>query len=228
MSIDYIGPAGSFGPVTYSLADVLAGRIAADLLRDKYVLIGATAASLGERVASPFVRHTDAHADQHGALMPGVEVLANAVNVILRSRFYTAMGDFGSFFWAAMIAALTLLLLESAQGGREFIKQILVLAGVAALIVFAGRAAFQYALVYPPMVACLVAFGAARHARTAAPVTGGQRPPGCGPGATRGFRRSACPRRSRHSRLLSLGGRRAGHAGARLASQGRGVEGAHP
>ena len=161
MSIDYIGPAGSFGPVTYSLADVLAGRIAADLLRDKYVLIGATAASLGERVASPFVRYTDAHADQHGALMPGVEVLANAVNVILRSRYYTAMGDFGSFFWAAMIAALTLLLLESAQGGREFIKQILVLAGVAALIVFAGRAAFQYALVYPPMVACLVAFGAA-------------------------------------------------------------------
>ena len=133
----------------------------ADLLRDKYVLIGATAASLGERVASPFVRYTDAHADQHGALMPGVEVLANAVNVILRSRYYTAMGDFGSFFWAAMIAALTLLLLESAQGGREFIKQILVLAGVAALIVFAGRAAFQYALVYPPMVACLVAFGAA-------------------------------------------------------------------
>ena len=48
------------------------------------MLIGATAASLGERVASPFVRYTDARADQHGALMPGVEVLANAVNSILR------------------------------------------------------------------------------------------------------------------------------------------------
>ncbi len=32
---------------------------------------------------------------------------------------------------------------------------------MAALIVFAGRAAFQYPLVYPPLVACLVAFGAA-------------------------------------------------------------------
>ena len=27
MTIDYIGPAGSFNPVTYSLSDVLAGRI---------------------------------------------------------------------------------------------------------------------------------------------------------------------------------------------------------
>ncbi len=89
------------------------------------VLIGATAASLGERVASPFVRYTDARADQHGALMPGVEVLANAVKVILRSRYYTAMGDLGAFFWAALVAALTLLLLEWAQGGREFLKQIL-------------------------------------------------------------------------------------------------------
>ena len=76
MTIDYIGPAGSFGPVTYSLSDVLAGSVPAEKFRGKFVLIGATAASLGDRVASPFVRYTDARADQHGALMPGVEVLA--------------------------------------------------------------------------------------------------------------------------------------------------------
>src|SRR5439155_23098601 len=40
MTIDYIGPAGSFSPVTYSLGDVLAGRLSADKFRDKYVLIG--------------------------------------------------------------------------------------------------------------------------------------------------------------------------------------------
>ena len=45
------------------------------------------------------------------------------------------------------------------RAGSEFIKQILVLAGVAALIVFGGRAVFQYAQVYPPIVACLVSFG---------------------------------------------------------------------
>ena len=89
MTIDYIGPAGSFDPVTYSLVDVVQGAVPAERLRGKYVLIGATAASQGDRVASPFLHQTDAHADQHGVLMPGVEVLANALNTILRGRFYS-------------------------------------------------------------------------------------------------------------------------------------------
>ncbi|MDE3166766.1 MAG: CHASE2 domain-containing protein, partial [Acidobacteriota bacterium] len=161
MNIDYIGPAGSFAPVTYSLADVLAGHFGANEFGGKYVLLGATAASLGERLANPFVRYTDARADQHGELMPGVEVLANALNTILRSRYYSDTGDFGSFTWAAAIAALTLLLLEAAQGGREFFRQILVLGGMSALIVFGGRALFQYALIVPPIVPCLVAFAVA-------------------------------------------------------------------
>ena len=161
MSIDYIGPAGSFAPVTYSLADVVAGRVGAEQLRDKFVLIGATAASLGERVASPFVRYTDAHEDQHGALMPGVEVLANSVNVILRSRYYTDTSDFAAFLWAVLIAGLTLALLDAAQGGPEFLKQILVLAGMATAIVLGARALFQYGLAFPPMIACLVAFACA-------------------------------------------------------------------
>jgi PAS domain S-box-containing protein len=161
MTIDYIGPAGTFQPVTYSLASVLAGHVPADKLRDKYVLIGATAASLGDRVASPFVGYTDARADQHGALMPGVEVLANAVNAILRSRYYTETNDLAAFLWAAMIAGLTLALLEAAQGGPEFLKQILVLAGVAAFVVFGGRAVFASKLIFPPIVPCLVAFASA-------------------------------------------------------------------
>lgn len=161
MNIDYIGPAGSFGPVTYSLADVLAGRYGAKEFEDKYVLVGATAASLGERMANPFVRYTDAHADQHGALMPGVEVLANAVDTILRSRYFTDSGDGGELWWAALVAGLTLLLLEVAQGGREFLKQILVLCGMAALVVLGGQALFQYALIVPPIVPCLVAFAVA-------------------------------------------------------------------
>ncbi len=88
MTIDYIGPAGSFDPVTYSLADVLQGACPGRF-RGKYVLIGATAATLGDRIASPFVHQTDAHADQHGVLMPGVEVLANAMNTILRVALST-------------------------------------------------------------------------------------------------------------------------------------------
>ena len=158
VTIDYIGPAGSFGPVTYSLSDVVAGRVPAEKLRGKYVLIGATAASLGERVASPFVRYTDARADQHGALMPGVEVLANAIHVILSSRYYTEPSDLAEFLWGATVALLTLLLLEWAQGGREVLKQLGVLVGMGVLVVAASYLAFLKLLLYPPMVACLVAF----------------------------------------------------------------------
>jgi len=161
MNIDYIGPAGSFGPVTYSLADVVAGRVPAEKFRGKCVLIGATAASLGERVASPFVRYTDARADQHGALMPGVEVMANAIHVILSARYYTEPSDLAAFLWGAAVALLTLLWLEWAQGGREVLKQLGVLVGVVALILGASYLAFLHLFLYPPMVACLVAFGCA-------------------------------------------------------------------
>ncbi len=161
MALDYIGPAGSFNPVTYSLADVVAGRVPPDRFRGKFVLIGATAASLGDHISSPFVRYTDARADQHGALMPGVEVLANAINVILTGRSYSETPDMAAFFWAALVAALTLMLLEAAQGGHELLKQLGVLIGMAALIVAAGYLAFMKFLVFPPILPCLVAFGCA-------------------------------------------------------------------
>ena len=47
MLIDYVGPTGSFAAQTYSFADVLNNKIPTENFRDKYVLIGATAATLG-------------------------------------------------------------------------------------------------------------------------------------------------------------------------------------
>ena len=139
----------------------LPGRVPAEKFRGKFVLIGATAASLGDRVASPFVRYTDARADQHGALMPGVEVLANAIHVILSSRYYAESSDTGGFSVGAAVALLTLLLLEWAQGGRELLKQLGVLLGMAALVMLVSYLAFLKLLIYPPMVPCLVAFACA-------------------------------------------------------------------
>ena len=78
-------------------------------------------------MASPFLHQTDAHADQHGALMPGVEVLANALNTILRSRFYSETGTSSAFLWPALVAALTLFALERAQGGPEILRQAIAL-----------------------------------------------------------------------------------------------------
>ncbi|MEJ7713082.1 MAG: CHASE2 domain-containing protein [Pyrinomonadaceae bacterium] len=69
MVIDYIGPTNSFASRTYSFADVLDGKIPPERFRGKHVLIGATATTLGDHVASPFVhrgrgrRQSARHAD---------------------------------------------------------------------------------------------------------------------------------------------------------------------
>jgi PAS domain S-box-containing protein len=161
MNIDFIGPAGSFGQQTYSLADVVQGSVPADRLQGKYVLVGATAGGMGDRIASPFVHETDPHADQHGALMPGVEVLANEVNTILRGRFYSDLSGWATFFWAALIAAVTLASLEAAQGGHELARQIGALVTLAAAILLVSYLTFTGLLIVPPLVAGGVAFASA-------------------------------------------------------------------
>jgi PAS domain S-box-containing protein len=161
VNIDFIGPAGSFNPHTYSLADVVQDSVPADRFHGKYVLMGATAGSMGDRIASPFVHHTDVRADQHGALMPGVEVLANELNTILRGRFYSDLSGWATFFWAALTAAATLAVLEAAQGGHELARQLGALAGLAAAILLISYLTFTGLLVVPPLAAGGVAFASA-------------------------------------------------------------------
>jgi len=135
--------------------------VPAGRLRDKYVLIGATAAGQGDRVASPFLHFTDARGDQHGVLMPGVEVLANALNTILRARFYSETGDGGAFLWAALIAAVTLLALDRAQGRPEMLRQAGALLVVAAAVLLAAHLEFARLMIFPRLVPGLVSFASA-------------------------------------------------------------------
>lgn len=157
MSIDYIGPAGSFDPVTYSVADVLRGAIPAGSFRGKYVLIGATAASESDRLASPFVHKVDSRADEHGVLMPGVEVLANALNTILRARFYSQTSTWVRFLFAALVSAATLFALEHSQGRLELIRQGMAILAVGALVLAFAYFEFTRLLIFPPLVPALFA-----------------------------------------------------------------------
>jgi hypothetical protein len=90
--------------------------------------------------------------------MPGVEVLANALNTILRSRFYSVTPDWLAFLLADLVAAATLALLAVAQGGQETIQQLAVLAGIAAGILLAGYLLFTRFLVFPPLAPAMVSF----------------------------------------------------------------------
>jgi len=161
MAIDYVGPPGSFSHQTYSFAEVLDGRVQPQSFRGKYILIGATAATLGDHLASPFVHTEGPGGMQHGELMPGVEILANSINTILRSRFYRDVPDLIVALLAALVAAAVLGSLSVAQGRLETVKQIGALFGLLAFILVSSYIAFAHFLVVLPVVALLVSFATA-------------------------------------------------------------------
>jgi signal transduction histidine kinase len=156
MAIDYVGPAGSFADQTVSVADVIDGRVDPGRFKDKIVLIGATAASMGDRVASPFARRASNDEPPQGALMSGVEVSANAVTTILRSRFYRQTPDWMTALAAALAAAGVIVALSLAQGDRELARQILALAGMIGLVLGLCYFAFARWMIAPPLVASVV------------------------------------------------------------------------
>ena len=161
MAIDYAGPSGAFAPQQYSIADLLDGKTAPGALQGKYVLVGSTAASLGERFASPFTHYADAHGNQHGASIPGVEVLANALNTIVRGRFYSEMPELAALVWTALAAWLMLALLSVAQGRHGILRHLAAMLLGLALVLVAAYVCWTQFLMFPPLIASLVAFGAA-------------------------------------------------------------------
>lgn len=74
MLIPYAGPPGHFR--TISAADVLRGTVPADSFRDKLVLVGVTAAGIGDNNPVP--------TSGNGRVMAGVEISANAVDALRR------------------------------------------------------------------------------------------------------------------------------------------------
>jgi PAS domain S-box-containing protein len=108
-----------------------------------------TAAAMGDRVASPF-------ADRNDELTPGVEVLANAITTIMRSRYYRETPDWVAALSAALIAAVVVGAVILAQGRREFIKQIASLLGIMALILSLSYLVFARWMVEPPIVSAMI------------------------------------------------------------------------
>jgi PAS domain S-box-containing protein len=149
MAIDYIGPAGSFADRTVSVADVIDGRVEPEKFNGKYVLVGVTATAMGDRVASPF-------ASGNGSMTPGVEVSANAITTILRSRFYLETPDWVAALLAALLATVVIGALTLAQGERELLKQVAALLGIAALALWFSYLDFTRWMVTPPIISLTV------------------------------------------------------------------------
>ncbi|PKO25082.1 MAG: histidine kinase [Betaproteobacteria bacterium HGW-Betaproteobacteria-8] len=73
MTIPYAGPVGHFERISY--IDVIRGVLPKGTFSNKYVLIGATATSVGDQYATP--------ATDNSVLMPGVEILANVTDAMV-------------------------------------------------------------------------------------------------------------------------------------------------
>ncbi len=96
--IPYAGSLGTFA--TVSFAAVLAGEVPGGFLRGRTVLVGGTAAGMGDRYPTPL---------PGGAAMPGVEIQANLLNGLLADRLVATVGGRAAILlslvpiWALML-----------------------------------------------------------------------------------------------------------------------------
>ena len=94
------------GPSTYpqvSAVELLQDMIPEQLIRDKIVLIGATAAGLGDMLPTPMAGQ--------GELMAGVEINANLLDALRHNRLIRVMGTTGALILSCALALLAPLLL---------------------------------------------------------------------------------------------------------------------
>jgi adenylate cyclase len=141
--INYRGPRDTFP--SFSFADLLAGRVMADKLAGRVVLIGASFAGSGDSFAQPF----------GNTPLPGVERMANIIDTIIGHDFIEA--PTGS--WNIVVTAMILLAAALAGAVTEFLPTRLAsLAGATPLAAWAGAAQLTFAQnVWLPLVAPMVA-----------------------------------------------------------------------
>ncbi|MBE1162403.1 CHASE2 domain-containing protein [Dyella sp. 7MK23] len=133
----YAGTAGSFGSV--SSADVLDGNVPAQMLKGRWVLIGATAEGLGDILQTP------------DSPMPGVEYQANVLESLQRGYLVTPINFLAQFLLAAALLTLPLLLYGLPVIGRRAPLLLATLALVLATCIGLLRACYLW---WPP-TACL-------------------------------------------------------------------------
>lgn len=98
--IPYVGPPGSFLRLSY--IDVLRGEVPDTLLRDRVLLVGATAAGMGDALPTPVsgLSHP----------MPGVEIVANVYDSLRRDLQIVPLSSLVTVPISAALAVLPLLI----------------------------------------------------------------------------------------------------------------------
>lgn len=141
--IPFAGPDGSFGRISY--VDALRSDAALDLLRDRWVLIGVTARTLGGRVHVPAARGD--------VQMAGVELHANVVDMLQRGLAITPL----TFSWrlavtfALILVPVLLCGIPGFRNERTIALSSILLALLASVVLLR-----VYHLWFPPVTAVIV------------------------------------------------------------------------
>lgn len=137
----YAGPAGTFGRLSY--VDVLNGNVPTSLLKGHWVMIGATAAGLGDIIQTP------------DSAMPGVEYQANVLESLQRNMLVTPLNFISQFGLACFVLILPLLLYGLPVFRHGW--QLLLTCTVFVLVLCAGLLRVLY--VWWPPTPCLLIIG---------------------------------------------------------------------
>ena len=145
--INYRGPRGTFP--SFSFTDLLAGRVAADQLSGRIVLIGASFVGSGDSYGQPF----------SNTRTPGVERIANIIDTIV-SRDFIGVPSGG---WSIIVVAAVLLVAALAGAMTEFLPtRLAALVGAAPIAAWAGAAQLAFAKnVWLPLIEPVAALATA-------------------------------------------------------------------
>ncbi len=144
--IPYAGPAGTFPRVSY--ADVLAGRVAENTLRNKTILVGMTATGVGTHFATP----TSAH---NRKSMSGVELQANIVEMLRSHKWIQTVSP-----WLAAVATIFASLLTlGLVSVRNRVAAFLLVVGMMAVYLLFTVALLLYARHWLPPSAAIFGIG---------------------------------------------------------------------
>ncbi|WP_348945505.1 CHASE2 domain-containing protein [Chitinibacter sp. FCG-7] len=122
LQLPLAGPAGTYP--RYSYADVLAGKIAPSAWQGKYVLIGATAAGLGDAYPTAMTGPQ--------ALMPGVELIANTLDTLRNRHPLRRAQAWENAAFSVVATVLALLALQYLRPRQALLAMVLLLALVLA------------------------------------------------------------------------------------------------
>ena len=149
MLINYLGPEGIIP--TYSAAALLNGTLPAETLKDKVVIVGATAVGIYDLRVTPF-----------SGTFPGVEVQATIMDNMLRGNFIRTL-PFGLIIMLLVLVGLAIILgliLPRFSAAWAFIFLLIIIEGYVALnYVLFTRQGLQLELFYPLGLMVLVYLG---------------------------------------------------------------------